>query len=101
MRLTALRNQFDQIAQESSTGTQSLICSSDATWIVLYYSFSQNNKIRRALKYNIKATNVLLDRDLNPKISDFGLAKLDEEEKTQMSTRVAGTIGYMAPEYAL
>ncbi|XP_042940492.1 probable LRR receptor-like serine/threonine-protein kinase At1g07650 isoform X2 [Carya illinoinensis] len=50
---------------------------------------------------DIKTTNVLLDRDLNPKISDFGLAKLDEEENTHISTRVAGTIGYMAPEYAL
>ncbi|XVE88269.1 hypothetical protein DITRI_Ditri19aG0056300 [Diplodiscus trichospermus] len=50
---------------------------------------------------DIKGTNVLLDRDLNPKISDFGLAKLLEEEKTHISTRVAGTIGYMAPEYAL
>ncbi|GAB4849322.1 hypothetical protein Ancab_004123 [Ancistrocladus abbreviatus] len=50
---------------------------------------------------DIKATNVLLDNDLNAKISDFGLAKLDEEEKTHISTRIAGTIGYMAPEYAM
>ncbi|KAK9936652.1 hypothetical protein M0R45_013481 [Rubus argutus] len=50
---------------------------------------------------DIKPTNVLLDRDLNAKISDFGLAKLHEEEKSHISTRIAGTIGYMAPEYAL
>ncbi|XP_075661405.1 putative LRR receptor-like serine/threonine-protein kinase At1g53430 isoform X2 [Castanea sativa] len=50
---------------------------------------------------DIKATNVLLDKDLNAKISDFGLAKLDEGEQTHISTRIAGTIGYMAPEYAM
>ncbi|CAL5193857.1 unnamed protein product [Lathyrus oleraceus] len=50
---------------------------------------------------DIKATNVLLDKHLNAKISDFGLAKLDEEENTHISTRIAGTIGYMAPEYEM
>ncbi|XP_050368369.1 probable leucine-rich repeat receptor-like serine/threonine-protein kinase At3g14840 [Argentina anserina] len=51
---------------------------------------------------DIKTTNVLLDQDLNAKISDFGLARLDEDENTHISTKtIAGTIGYMAPEYAL
>ncbi|XP_042411648.1 probable LRR receptor-like serine/threonine-protein kinase At1g53440 isoform X1 [Zingiber officinale] len=50
---------------------------------------------------DIKTTNILLDKDLNAKIADFGLAKLDEQENTHISTRVAGTYGYMAPEYAM
>ncbi|KAL6197313.1 hypothetical protein ACLB2K_032922 [Fragaria x ananassa] len=57
--------------------------------------------ILKIVHRDIKTTNVLLDRDFNAKIADYGLAKLDEEEHTHISTRVAGTIGYMAPEYAL
>ncbi|CAL9074369.1 unnamed protein product [Musa textilis] len=50
---------------------------------------------------DIKASNILLDKDLTPKISDFGLAKLLPPNITHVSTRVAGTIGYLAPEYAI
>ncbi|KAL8046825.1 hypothetical protein ABFX02_08G199000 [Erythranthe guttata] len=50
---------------------------------------------------DIKTSNILLDKDLKAKIADFGLAKLHEDGKTHISTRIAGTIGYMAPEYAM
>ncbi|KAH9757145.1 hypothetical protein WN944_008218 [Citrus x changshan-huyou] len=50
---------------------------------------------------DIKSTNILLDSELNAKVADFGLAKQSLEGHSHLTTRVAGTFGYLAPEYAL
>ncbi|XP_054797342.1 cysteine-rich receptor-like protein kinase 2 isoform X2 [Prosopis cineraria] len=55
----------------------------------------------RIIHRDVKTYNILLDDDLQPKIADFGLAKLLPNDISHLSTKIVGTLGYTAPEYAI
>lgn len=54
-------------------------------------AFLHEELVPHIVHRDIKASNILLDKDLNPKIGDFGLAKLFPDDITHISTRIAGT----------
>ncbi|CAK9216013.1 unnamed protein product [Sphagnum troendelagicum] len=73
------------------------ICVGIAHGLIYLHEYLQPRIIHR----DIKAPNILLDKDLNPKIADFGLARLFPEDISHLSTaHIAGTMGYLSPEYA-
>lgn len=55
-------------------------------------AYLHENSNLRIVHRDIKTSNVLLDKDFNAKISDFGLAKLNNDDNTHISTRIAGTV---------
>ncbi|KAK1387768.1 Cysteine-rich receptor-like protein kinase 10 [Heracleum sosnowskyi] len=64
--------------------------------------YLHQNSSPRVIHRDLKASNILLDSEMNPKFSDFGLARILGESESELSTmRIVGTYGYMSPEYAM
>ncbi|EES17896.1 cysteine-rich receptor-like protein kinase 10 [Sorghum bicolor] len=90
---------FDSVkSKELDWGKRLKIVTGVARGLQYLHEESQLKIVHR----DLKPSNVLLDSDYNPKISDFGLAKLFEKDQSQgVTSHIAGTYGYMAPEYAM
>ncbi|KAG2410386.1 receptor-like protein [Vigna angularis] len=92
---TKLENQY---AKKSLTWTQRKSIILDVANALVYLHFGVKPAVYHR---DIKATNILLDADMRARVGDFGLVKRSSESTSHLNTIVAGTRGYVAPEYAL
>ncbi|MBA0822997.1 hypothetical protein Goarm_019757, partial [Gossypium armourianum] len=90
---------FDLEKQGELTWTKRCMIIGGIARGILYLHEDSRLKI---IHRDLKISNILLDKDMNPKISDFGMARiLGVDQSKAMTSRVVGTYGYMPPEYAM
>ncbi|XP_074587579.1 putative L-type lectin-domain containing receptor kinase S.7 [Curcuma longa] len=70
-----------------------------ATGIASVLTYLHQECEQQVIHRDIKTSNIMLDANFNPRLGDFGLARLMDHDKSPVSTLTAGTMGYLAPEY--
>ncbi|KAI3730696.1 hypothetical protein L1987_61870 [Smallanthus sonchifolius] len=90
--------EFIQLKRNRVAGVQ--VVSKIAADVAAALAFLHDDCSKRVLHRDVKPSNILLDNDLNAYLSDFGLSRLLESFESHVTTGVAGTFGYVAPEYA-